>query len=218
MRESKRANETVSVSVLDTALAELALIRPVFHSEADFQHALAWQLHQIDPKLEMRVERPINVDGKRICVDIVTHGRDRIGIELKYWVAGLEIEIHGEQYKLLETGAHDLCSYDFAKDVRRLERLRRLGHIDSGYAVVVCGDSAHWRNARAGTIGEAFHLQEGRTLAGRLSWSPQAGKGTTRNREEAIELAGTYEVRWKSHSKVTSARGGEFRRLVIRVI
>lgn len=29
---------------INTAMASLAKGRPIFHSEADFQHALAWQL------------------------------------------------------------------------------------------------------------------------------------------------------------------------------
>jgi predicted ATPase len=36
------------------ALARLAEKRPIFFSEADFQHALGWQLHLLDPDANIR--------------------------------------------------------------------------------------------------------------------------------------------------------------------
>jgi hypothetical protein len=50
----------------------LAVERPVFHSEADFQHALAWELHRQMPEWAMRLEyRPRKILGRR-AVDIWT--------------------------------------------------------------------------------------------------------------------------------------------------
>jgi hypothetical protein len=37
-------------------LAELAQDRPIFHSEPDFQHALAWQVRLRHPQAKMRLE------------------------------------------------------------------------------------------------------------------------------------------------------------------
>jgi hypothetical protein len=37
-------------------IEELRQHRPVFHSEADFQHALAWTAHQSNPSLRVRLE------------------------------------------------------------------------------------------------------------------------------------------------------------------
>jgi hypothetical protein len=46
-------------------LARLARNRPVFHSEADFQHALAWEIHSLHPTAKIRLEyRPANVKTK----------------------------------------------------------------------------------------------------------------------------------------------------------
>lgn len=44
---------TVDIAVL---LRTLALQRPVYHSEADFQHAFAWEAHRTDPSLPVRLE------------------------------------------------------------------------------------------------------------------------------------------------------------------
>ena len=42
------------------AMRALASHRPVFHSEADFQHALAWQIHRMLPGAVIRLEyRPL---------------------------------------------------------------------------------------------------------------------------------------------------------------
>jgi len=41
---------------LQQVLTVLAERRPVVHSEADFQHALAWEAHRLDPDLRVRLE------------------------------------------------------------------------------------------------------------------------------------------------------------------
>ena len=46
----------LSVSAVLTALAKQ---RPIFHSEADFQHAIAWEMHKHLPRASVRLERPI---------------------------------------------------------------------------------------------------------------------------------------------------------------
>ncbi len=42
-------------------LNTLATQRRVFHSEADFQHALAWEIHRRLPHAAIRLEYPISV-------------------------------------------------------------------------------------------------------------------------------------------------------------
>lgn len=41
---------------LSDLMRRLALRRPVFHSEADFQHDFAWEAHSMDPNLRVRLE------------------------------------------------------------------------------------------------------------------------------------------------------------------
>ena len=43
---------------LNLAMSELAKLRRIFHSEADFQFALAILLHEMWPELEVRLEIP----------------------------------------------------------------------------------------------------------------------------------------------------------------
>lgn len=56
-----------SVDLQDT-LRELPRLRLVFHSEADFQLALAWQVQQHDPAMLVRLEtRPAVAVCRRHC-------------------------------------------------------------------------------------------------------------------------------------------------------
>lgn len=41
----------MTAAMVEASLGRLAARRPVFHSEADFQHALAWQLQLDHPTL-----------------------------------------------------------------------------------------------------------------------------------------------------------------------
>lgn len=41
---------------LDELISRLGRKRPVFHSEADFQYALAWEAHHMDPDMQIRLE------------------------------------------------------------------------------------------------------------------------------------------------------------------
>ncbi len=53
---------------LEAAMHNLGGQRPIFHSEADFQHALAMQIFQENPSLKIRLEyRPLR--DERIYVD-----------------------------------------------------------------------------------------------------------------------------------------------------
>jgi hypothetical protein len=63
-------------------MAALAATRPLFHSEADFQHAFAWQLHQQYPDARIRLET-LARSGVRLDVFAVIGSR-RVAIELKY--------------------------------------------------------------------------------------------------------------------------------------
>ena len=40
---------------IDGLMASLANRQKVFHSEADFQHALAWQIHEAAPESQVRL-------------------------------------------------------------------------------------------------------------------------------------------------------------------
>ena len=50
-----------AVTLLHTTMDSLAAKRPIFHSEADFQHALAWEVQLAHPNAGIRLEKRVAV-------------------------------------------------------------------------------------------------------------------------------------------------------------
>lgn len=175
--------------VLDSALSKLAALRPIFHSEADFQFALAWQIKLVDPDAAVRLEVPVTAGEKTYKLDLlfVQDGK-RIGIELKLLRAPIILEHGGESFRLKDAAA-DLNRYDFLWDVMRLEYMIKNCVIDEGYALALSNHPTYWKPRTGKRTTDAFFgLEEGRVLAGELSWASHTG-GTRKGREASIQLA-----------------------------
>jgi hypothetical protein len=86
------------MSLLQTAdveriLAELSRERPLFHSEADFQLALAFKVQQLYPQLAVRMEKTEIVNNERLRVDVLAYNNGQVALmELKYPTRGLRIQ------------------------------------------------------------------------------------------------------------------------------
>ncbi|MBE7514658.1 MAG: hypothetical protein HS103_17820 [Anaerolineales bacterium] len=198
-------------------MTKLATIRPLFHSEADFQHAFAWHFHELFPTAIVRLEYPVFID-RWIYLDLWLHTFDmRLAVELKYKTLKLEIAHDNERFQLKNQGAQDLGRYDFLKDVARLEQVSGTNADVQGYAVLLTNDPSYWGTGRAGTVDTNFRLHHGRSVTGEMTWLPHASDGTMRNRIEAIQLRRDYTVEWNPYSKISPNRGGEFRYLVFKV-
>lgn len=181
-------------------MGALARSRPVFHSEADFQLALASEIQQQHSDARIRLEKRVATQP-RIELDIfVELDGYRHGLELKYARSKLEIEVAGELFAL-STGAPDLDRYDVVRDLMRIERLVREGLIDSGGVLVLTNVTRIWSPAAPDrpTVYEAFRLDEERALSGMLDWSASTGEGTKIGRAQPVELTGTYELRWHDY-------------------
>lgn len=201
------------------ALGVLAARRPVFHSEADFQHALAWTLQEAEPRRHIRLEYRAPVTATTY-VDVLVRAPDgmRTAIELKYWTKKADFTIAGEDFALRNQGAHDISRYDFVKDIVRLERLLEEGAAEEGWVVALTNDPGYWSAAsRPDTIDAAFRLSEGRKLAGRLAWGERAGSGTTHGRRADHGLAGEYELSWHDFSELDTSSAGRFRYVTVQV-
>ena len=204
------------VSVEDL-MASLARERPVFHSEADFQHALAWHWQQRSPEAVVRLEYRLPLPGERAYADLwVREGGETVCVELKYWTRSLNVQVGDEAFTLADQAAQDLGRYDFIKDVGRVERLVDAGHATRGHVVALTNDQGYWNQPRLGTVDAAFRLHEGRTLGGELAWADHAGIGTTATRQRVLRLAQEYQCHWQPYADL-GVRGGEFRFLDIAV-
>lgn len=203
-------------SIVTGALQCLAAKRPVFHSEADFQHALAWQIQLDHPDARIRLEtRPL--PGRPVYLDmaVAVNGR-RIAVELKYLVKAVLADIDGEHFELRPQSAQDVRRYDVIKDVCRLEEIVACGAADAGVMVALTNDPSYWSPGRVGTVDAAFRLHEGQVLSGELGWAAHAGAGTTDKRTAMLAVAGTYPLAWCDYSDL-GGRAGRFRSLIIEI-
>ncbi len=200
-------------------LAEVARIRPLFHSEADFQHAFAWELHRRFPQASVRLEKPIAANSKVLHLDVlVAHGDAMIAIELKYKTRKLSIELAGETYSLRNQAAQDVGRYDFIKDISRLEDITRSYPGATGYALLLTNEAAYWKTPSATTtVDAAFRLHQGRVLEGELAWADGTSDGTKKTREAPIHLSNAYLLEWRDFSSLPAGNRSVFRYLAVAV-
>jgi hypothetical protein len=112
---------------LGELMLRLGRERAVFHSEADLQHAFAWEAHRMDPDLRIRLETHpepnVRLDLLISRPDLDRHG----AIELKYLTAAWSGVVLGERFALKNQGAQDIRAYDVVKDIGvQSSALRRL--------------------------------------------------------------------------------------------
>jgi hypothetical protein len=194
--------------------------RKVFHSEADFQHAFAWEVHRRFPDSSVRLERPLSAKGKTLHLDFLIQLPERaIAIELKYKTKKLMFELDGEDYHLANHGAQDCGRYDFIKDICRLEHITSSIENCEGYAILLTNDSLYWKpsSSKGIRVDAAFHLSEGRVLHGSLGWTENASDGTKKNRESHLQVDGEYPLSWSDYAITGTENSCQFRYLVVYV-
>lgn len=204
---------------INSLMHNLTSQRPLFHSEADFQHALTWEIHHADPTIQFRLEYPYDTDNSRWHLDLwLVRGDEWCAIELKYYTKKLDALLIDESYRLRDHNADDLVRYSFCKDIERLETNDRSTNSIS-YAILLTNSPRLWMPPKRSrdTNDEAFLLHEGRVLQRTLEWSPNASAGTRKGREEPIQLNGCYDLTWYDYSALENVKNGEFRYLVAEI-
>ena len=201
--------------VIEDLIASLAVRRPVFCSEADFQHELAYEIRKNDPNLNVRLEWPLTAPA-RGAIDVIVIGETRFALELKYLSKGFSTTLDGEPVTLKQHGAHDQRRYDVCKDVTRMEAYAEATGYGAG-VLVLTNDPSYWQpRARTDTVDAAFNLCDLRELTGSLAWHELAKPGTTKNREAALEIKGRYALTWQDYNRI-DGKAGLFRYLWIPV-
>lgn len=191
-------------------MTALSRARPVFHSEADFQHALAWQIHDEHPDARIRLEyRPVPQD--KVYLDLwIEMASCRVAIELKYLTRGLVIDVDGEHYELANQAAQNYRRHAFVRDIERLERVTEADTVTTGYAVLLTNDPSHWTNPHGGGQADAaFRVHERATLTGTLEWAQGAAE-STKSALKPVRLRGSYFMSWHDYSY--PAGGGKYSR------
>lgn len=199
-------------------IAELSKVRSVFHSEADFQQAFAWELRNLSPDLSIRLEyKPPQIES-RIYLDIWASGKDAsYAIELNYKTRGLRVE-GDETFNLLNQSAQDIGRYDFLKDIQRLEQIVTGRPNTLGYAIMLTNDPSYWNQSKSNeTVDANFRVHQGRTVGWMLGWGQGASQGTMRSREKPVVIRGQYGMDWRDYSVIDGSTYGTFKYLLVNV-
>jgi hypothetical protein len=178
-------------------LDDLSKKRPVFHSEADFQHALAWLIHEKYPAISIRLEQPFGNVGE---IDILLLKDDsEFLLELKYKTSKTLLDLNGEQYHLKSHGAQPLGRYDGIKDISRVEQSER-----PGATIFLTNESQYWRVSPMGN-GAAFSMQDERIIYSpiMLEWTNIENTNSIgAGRIYPIELRSNYAFCWRKFSQI----------------
>jgi CDP-glycerol glycerophosphotransferase (TagB/SpsB family) len=82
---------------LDIILTELAVKRPVFQNEMDFQFELAWKIKTEFPNWNIRFEKPLtDSENEMRKIDLWIEGDNTYAVELKYPTRTLFHEVNNE--------------------------------------------------------------------------------------------------------------------------
>ncbi|MDE6333638.1 MAG: hypothetical protein K2L77_03215 [Muribaculaceae bacterium] len=178
-------------------------------NEIDFQIQLAIYLRGSgrydDVDVEYSMPRTLidDYDWKsNLRIDIVvSRSGEYCPVELKYPTKGVtrEIKRFGKFFPDTEVmknhGAQDLVRYNYWKDVRRIELLRRIfDSVHGGLAVLLTNDMYYTRPVRATSAAAPFSTHEGRCAGGgTMDWN---GNPAVRPSHPSFTLDGVYAIRW----------------------
>jgi hypothetical protein len=205
---------------MNLIMSKLKSKRQIFHSEADFQFALAWEIQREHPEVEVRLEYAYKIGEKLYHIDIlVIHDNQYIPIELKYKTLKKSVIFESEEFHLKNHGAQDLGKYDLLKDVVRVESvLQDHDKFVDGHIIMLTNDPSYWKkDSKENTCCADFSIADGRVVTGNMAWADHTGAGTMKNREEPISLTGRYNLKWYNFSKFDDKRNGQFRYLLLDV-
>ena len=210
---------------LQQAIADLDR---VFHHEGDFQHALAWHLHQQYSDARLRLERRFTGaefpgTANSVYIDIwIERGGVTVPIELKYKPDIFRGDWGDESFDIRRHSAQDVSRFDFVKDIARIETVLNQSESECGAVVLLTNDHLYWQSpTRDNVVDYEFRIHDGKVLEGTLSWSEDAGSGTVgQNRNHPIELNGTYKLHWQDYEyNIPSEAEGsvDYRYLLVKI-
>lgn len=190
---------------VESWMERLAEDRALFHSESDFQLALA--IVMSDDVEHVRLEKKVVVSERvggqdRISVDVL--GRlagHRIALELKYPKKRLLASVGGEVFDLPASGAPDLDAVGVWRDVQRIERLLLDGSVEAGASLTLT-NYPFWsgRNSTARSNAHEFRLWEGRSVEpGSLQWQLRKDRVG-----ESLGIGSAYRCSWRDYGDVQS--------------
>ena len=216
----------MNAASLDKILQNLSHRRPVFHSEADFQHELAIWIQSAGWDVRLEVPRPIAVNQASMTAEIdllIRKNGEWTAIELKYVKKSTHV-VHGdEQFHLAGSWGTNLSRFDCWADYRRIESIVAAGHAQQGHAVFLTNVAPAWNKDVGPTrnLASMFSLHEGRTVpaGSSLNWTPAtptAGSVSAKRLPPyaPVLVSRAQACRWTDYSQLGQP-GGTFRYLML---
>lgn len=213
---------------LEEILAGLAKSRPIFHSEADFQHELALHLHSAG--WPCRLEVPLTVLLKesqvKAEVDILTYSPiddTPVAIELKYVSAKLTVNHEGESFNLANNWGTNLARFDCLADWERVAAIVAAGHAAQGFTVFLTNAKDAWVKdvSQTDILAQNMSIHEGRELTDgeSLSWPENINHDSVGKKRlppyAPINCPVSASCDWNDYSLLEAARNARFRYLLL---
>lgn len=205
-------------SIITKSLNELSTLRPIFHSERDFQHELSTILKlmfksELNKEVHLLLERPFrNNNNKTINCDIVIlDGSYFYPIELKYKTKKLNYTSHFpngavEEFDLSNQGAQTQYRYKILIDLERIEDIVLHNcNCPIGFSITLTNDPTYYEN-----IANYFSLHEGAIIEKELPLPIDPNNGTYGKSMHNIVLNNAYLIKWKPYS-IIEERNGTFK-------
>ncbi|MBR5146791.1 MAG: hypothetical protein IKW54_04100 [Bacteroidales bacterium] len=194
---------------LTTAINNLAKKRPAFYSEADFQFSLAWELKTLLPNVlpnaNIYLERYEPTFNYHVDIWVEENG-EFFPIELKYKTRKDDVIINRQTVTLKDHAAVTLGSYDYLKDIRRIEDLSQLPGFKKGYAVMLTNEPIYYKPSKTNSSYNMFKICEGLTKQANvtMNWgltNKQTPFQATKGRGP-FALKNTYQMHWDSYNNI----------------
>ena len=207
---------------IENVIEKLRKERQIFHSEDDLKFAFAFAIKDLNPNVEVRLERPVETKMistkveeyyQRTPIDIlIIENKKIIPIELKYKTKDLQIEINNEEYILKNHLAWDIGRYSFRKDIYRIEQfLINNNHSEEGYVFILTNDLKYKKNiSNSNNLDKNFSFHENCVLDRKFKeWNIEnKNKGNwTKSKEYSfiLDLNNEYIINWKEYSKIENS-------------
>ncbi len=202
---------------LDRLMYGLSQSRPIFHSREDLRRTLAAHIRKVLPDPQVQLKFPISLLEKNHYFDIWLE-TEKLVIELIYTTRGLNVDWGNERFLLREHGGQPPRRYEFLRRVQSVEQAISDGPAKMGCAILLTNNPNYWDPpSKQGVIDAAFRIHEGRNVTGELAWSEHTGAGTKENKEEPIDIIGSYDLHWRDYSRLGENNNQQFRYLAVEV-
>lgn len=177
--------------------------RNLFHSEADFQFRLAWEIKELyRDRVDVILEYPVETLRGRVYIDImvILDGHKYIPIELKYKTISANFIIGNNSLRLLNQGAQDLGKFDYLNDIERIESYKKKYPMTEGYAVLLTNDLLYTKKTRRNTKNKDFSIGNKEVKNNVLTWREDSSVFINKHRKASINLSGRYTMKWLTYN------------------